>query len=85
MQDILAKLHKKVRFPSLIFKYTKKYDFDIQHLTHLFKKKWLLCNFWENGEPVFQLGYYNRKLVNFSVFVTRHVIKNLLSWSGGAQ
>jgi len=38
MQDFLAKLHKKVQFPGIIFKYMKKYDFNIQLLTHPFNK-----------------------------------------------
>jgi len=38
------------------FQIHEKYDFNIQHLTHLFLKKWKLYNFWENGEPKLKNG-----------------------------
>jgi len=32
MQEFMAKLYKKVSFPDVIYKYMKKYYFNIQHL-----------------------------------------------------
>jgi len=36
MQNFRAKLHEKVWFPGKIFKFTKKYEFNIKHFTLCF-------------------------------------------------
>jgi len=38
MWDFRAKIDKKIPFSGVMFKYTKKYNFNIQHLIFFLKK-----------------------------------------------
>jgi len=43
--DFMGKIDKKTPFSGVIFKYAKKYHFNVQHLTHFFNEKLTIALF----------------------------------------